>query len=361
MGSDYEQWKKRRDAERARHEREQQGSHVPPAPSSYPPQTVGTNDPPRYSNRDLSPAYTPAPPPLEPAHKRSRLRSCFGCLGLFVGFFLFLTVGLSLFGFFYWRQIENQDQVNVLILGIDERSTERPPFRSDTMILTAFNPQEQEVAMLSIPRDLWVSIPGHGWNRINTAHFFGWPDQGPELAKETVRTNFGVPLSYYVKINFDGFTKIIDAMGGITVDVPERLYDENYPTADYGVTTIDIPAGVQEMDGETALIYARSRYSTSDFDRSRRQQEIISAVRNKAIQPDTWLKIPAIWGAISSSIETDMAQNQWPKFALIVTRATIERFTLGPEEAIPAVTSQGAQILQPNWERINPILAEHFE
>jgi anionic cell wall polymer biosynthesis LytR-Cps2A-Psr (LCP) family protein len=150
-------------------------------------------------------------------------------------------------------------------------------------------------------------------------------------------------------------------MGGITVDVPEPLHDENYPTPDYGVTTIDIPAGVQEMSGETALIYARSRYSTSDFDRSRRQQEIISAVREKLSRPSTWLRAPAIFGAARTAISTDVPQWEWPALALILVRSSVERATIGPDATREFITESGAQVLLPVWEQINPILAQYFE
>jgi LCP family protein required for cell wall assembly len=278
-------------------------------------------------------------------------------LGLLLGGFVLFAIALSLFSLFYWRQIEQNGPVNVLVLGIDERTTEQAPFRSDTMLLTSFNPNRREVALLNIPRDLWLNIPDYGENRINTAHFFG----GPPLAKQAVAENFEIPLEYYVKLNFYGFVHIIDAMGGLTINVSERLYDENYPTADYGVTTIEIPAGEQQMNGDTALIYARSRYSTSDFDRSRRQQEIIAAVRDKLAQASTWFKLPAIYSAVTDSISTDIPTNQWPALGWLLVRSTIERWTIGAQDVYPFVTSGGAQVLAPNWERINPILACYFE
>jgi LCP family protein required for cell wall assembly len=257
----------------------------------------------------------------------------------------------------YWRQIEQRGAVNVLVLGVDERPQEDPPFRSDTMILTGFNPTRREVAVMSIPRDLWITLPDGNPNRINTAHFFG----GPEWAKETVRSNFGVPLAYYVRLNFDGFVSIIDAMGGVPIDVPERLYDENYPTADYGVTTIDIPAGEQVMDGATALIYARSRYSTSDFDRGRRQQEIIAAIQRQLLNPSTWGRYPAVFAAAQSAITTDIPQGEWPALTLILLRSEVHRVAIEHEDTQDFVTDVGAQVLLPVWEAINPKLARYFE
>lgn len=361
MGSDYERWKKRRAAERAR--REQESAEESRRIRRVPPPSVEPtpNDPLDALERRTyqGPIPRPAAPVTRPRAQKSgeRVRGCLGCLGLSLGGLLLLLVGLLIAGTFYWRQIEQRGKVNVLVLGIDERQTEEGPFRSDTMILSAFNPNQREVALLSIPRDLWLTVPGFGENRVNTAHYFG----GPPLAKETVAGNFGVPLHYYVKLNFDGFVALIDAMDGVTIEVPEALHDENYPTPDYGVTTIDIPAGTQEMDGALALIYARSRYSTSDFDRSRRQQALIAAVRDKLASPTTWLKAPAIFTAARSAISTDIPMSEWPALALILVRSEVVPTAIGPEATRDHITPAGAQVLLPIWERINPILAAHFE
>ncbi|MDQ7028462.1 MAG: LCP family protein [Ardenticatenia bacterium] len=258
----------------------------------------------------------------------------------------------------YWRAIVLRGPVHVLILGTDERPGEAGPFRSDTMILARFSPRGPRVALLSIPRDLWVAIPGVGENRINAAHFFG----GPLLAKETVATLFEVPVHYYVKVDFDGFVRIVDAMGGIEVDVPEPLVDSKYPTPDYGVTTVRIDAGFQQMDGDVALIYARSRYSTSDFDRARRQQQILAAMKAKLQQPGTWLRVPRIARAVVESVETDMPLQEWPVLAMIVWRAgEVERYAIGPNEVTPTITANGADVLLPDWEAIRRVLAQVVE
>jgi LCP family protein required for cell wall assembly len=364
--SDFDEWKKKRDAERARRERENAGdnrSYVTPAslrpsdPSSEKPiEPPRTLDGGKRTYQGTVPDKN-APPAPKKAKQNGALNGCLGCLGLVVGFVV--LAGLAgWFAFsFYWRQIEQRGAVNVLVLGIDERPQEDPPFRSDTMILTGFNPVRREVAVMSIPRDLWITLPDGSSNRINTAHFFG----GATLAKETVSDNFGVPLPYYVKLNFGGFTSIIDAMGGVPINVPEALHDENYPTADYGVMTIDIPAGEQVMDGETALIYARSRYSTSDFDRGRRQQEIIAAIQAQLLKPETWGKYPAIFAAAQSAITTDIPQTEWPALTTILLRSEIHRVAIERNDTQDFITDGGAQVLLPVWESINPKLARYFE
>lgn len=355
MGSDYERWKKQRQAEQARREQEREAPRrAAPAPFASPAAERGA-EPRRPYQGPIPPA--PEPGPAAYRARRSNSRGCLGCTGLLLGGLILLLLIGALATFLYWRQIEQRGQVNVLVLGIDERPDEGPTFRSDTMILAGFDPRDREVALLSVPRDLWVVVPGYGENRINTAHFFG----GPELAVQTVRAELGVPLPYYIRLNFNGFVSLIDALGGITVEVREPLHDENYPTPDYGVTTIDIPAGEQQMDGATALIYARSRYSTSDFDRARRQQEIVAAIRDKVAQPDTLLKAPALWGAFQAATQSNIPQAEWPALALILVRSEIQRTVIGPGAVQEFITAEGAQVLLPQWNVINPILARYFE
>lgn len=313
----------------------------------------------RLARRGVSEWKEPdAEPPPAPSERPSGGRGCVGLLVAMLVLLLVGTLGIGLFGAVYWQALERRGPVHVLILGIDERTQEQGPFRSDTMILAGFDPRTPRAALLSIPRDLWVMIPGIGENRVNTANFFG----GPPLAKETVAQAFGVPVHYYAKLNFDGFVRIIDALGGIDVEVAETLHDENYPTPDYGVTTIHIEPGKQHFSGAEALIYARSRYSTNDFDRGRRQQEIIAAIRRRLLQPGAWMRLPAVMAALPSAVETDMLPGEWPALALIALRSDgIDRAAIGPNDVTPFVTENGGEVLLPRWEMINPVLARLFE
>lgn len=330
MGNDFEEWKRRREAAR------REAIPSPPARTTPPP-------PP------------PAAASSVPARPR-RGRGCAGCLGTVALVGLALVVVVGVLGATYWSQIRQRGPVHVLILGIDARPTETPPFRSDTMILAGFAPARRTVSLLSIPRDLWVPIPSQGENRINTAHFSG----GPTLAKQSVSAFLQVPVHYYVRIDFDGFVAIVDALDGIAIDVPEPLHDEQYPTADYGVTTVDIPAGPQQMDGATALIYARSRYSTDDFDRSRRQQEVMVALQSRLMSRDGLRRLPRVWQAIQSHVSTDMPARDYPALALILARSEIQRAAIGAEESEPMVTSGGAQVLRPLPDRIQPLVDQYF-
>jgi len=146
--------------------------------------------------------------------------------------------------------------VNILLLGVDQRACENTggAWRTDTMILVGLDPDSKTVSVLSFPRDLWVNIPTVGENRLNAAHFFGdargYPGGGPALVKRTFQANFGVPVHYYIRVNFDGFRKIIDALGGIDITVKEPIWDDRYPTDDCGYKTVRFDVGKYHMNGE---------------------------------------------------------------------------------------------------------------
>ena len=149
------------------------------------------------------------------------------------------------------------EPVNILLLGLDFRPEEQDS-RADTMIVVHIDPAEKTATMLSIPRDLWVPIPGHGEARINAAFQLGEDDKttpggGPGLAMATVEDNFNIPIHYFAQVDFTGFERIVDAMGGINIDVPRPLADNEYPYGDYGYSRIYVPAGLQHLDGHTAL------------------------------------------------------------------------------------------------------------
>nr|MBA3534754.1 LCP family protein [Ardenticatenales bacterium] len=159
------------------------------------------------------------------------------------------------------------ERLTVLVMGIDRRETEEGSWRTDSMILISIDPRTESVAMLSVPRDLFVTMPDYGYgehlDRINKAFFFGdsekYPGGGPALARQTIRRNFGIKVDRYIVMDFDGFRRIIDHLGGIDVKVPELLIDNDYPTEDYGYMQVRFEPGRQHMDGERALIYSRTR------------------------------------------------------------------------------------------------------
>jgi len=243
--------------------------------------------------------------------------------------------------------------VNILLLGSDKRPTSGA-WRTDSMIIVSVDTQANVVRLLSIPRDLWVYIPNHGYNRINTADLWGELDKkgtGPERVKQTIHYNLGIPIHYYVRVDFQGFMKIIDTVGGIDVDVDCALPD------------INLSAGLHHMDGRDALRYARSRKSTNDFDRGRRQRKVLLALWDQSLNLGIIPKLPELWRAMSSSFETDMTLDQVINLAYIGVRHKPQRIlsrAIGPRQVQSWVTPEGAAVLLPREDRIRALLENYY-
>jgi LCP family protein required for cell wall assembly len=297
----------------------------PPAPQGGEPPPP----PPGYSRR---PSARPAP---------RRARSLWGRLRLALGLLLVgLLVGA---GLLYWQVIRLADAIsvadvrnsppiaspligaNVLIVGVDER----PGFpgegvRSDTLILARLDAVGRWVSLLSIPRDTQASVADIGETKINVAYGQGYaraqelygPEATPQqggmaLAAQTVEEFLqlrqrGASVDYVAQVNFDGFAGLVDALGGVTIDVPRLIVDDEYPTPDFGITRVEFQPGSQRMDGERALIYARTRHADSDFGRAQRQQQVIRAILSE-FQSKSWpgriAAVPALLGAVGGGEE----------------------------------------------------------
>ncbi len=244
---------------------------------------------------------TPTPASeVEPSRRRG--------LGALLGFVvrLVVLVVLAVGTFVAAALLLTPTRETILVLGSDARPDELARGevgRTDTLMLLAGDRATPHVAMLSVPRDLWVDIPGYGQERINAAYEFG----GGQVAKQTVSNVIGQPVDRYLVIGLQGVRDVVDAVGGVDITVPQAIHDDAYPTDDYGYQTVDIPAGRQHMDGATALEYARTRHQDSDFARTARQQQVVGAVRNAMLNPVNWPRVPAVLAAVSRSIKTDMS------------------------------------------------------
>ena len=239
--------------------------------------------------------------------------------------------------------------VNIILLGSDKRADEAT-WRTDTMIIVSVDTERKVVRLLSIPRDLWVNIPGHGNDRINTADMWGELAQegsGPDLVKRTIQESLGIPIHYYVRADFDGFIEIIDAIGGVEIDVECALTD------------IELEPGIQHMDGELALLYARSRITTNDFDRSRRQRKLLMALWGKAKSTDIITKIPALWVAMAGTFDTDMPLSQVLSLGYLGIQLKpnyIFSQSIGPWQVQNWTTSEGYEVLLPLDDEIQELL-----
>ena len=196
-----------------------------------------------------------------------------------------------------------KDKATVMIMGVDERADDVG--RSDTLMIATLDPDENQAALLSVPRDTRVKIKGHGFDKINAAYAYG----GRKLTQETIESLLNTHIDHYIKINVHGFTKIIDALGGIDIDVEKRMYYED-PWDDDGGLYIDLQPGMQHMDGKTAITYVRYRDEEGDIGRIKRQQNFMKAVMDKLVSPTIIPKLPAIVSAVSDSVETDMSVSE---------------------------------------------------
>lgn len=264
---------------------------------------------------------------------------------------------------------ERKERINILLLGIDRREIEKGPCRTDTMIVVSVDPLNKTASMLSIPRDLWVLIPDlNVHNRINAAHLLGdakdYPGGGPALAKKTVQYLLGIPIHYFVRVNFAGFARIVDEIGGITINVEQPIHDDKFPDEGYGYITVDIPAGVQKMNGTTALQYARVRHGSSDFHRARRQQQVLMAIRDKALSLDIPVtRIPQLLRAFNDSLDTDLSLvdiEGLVRLAREIRPENIRNAVIDESMTTATRTPEGWDVLIADPERIRQMVAELF-
>ena len=262
---------------------------------------------------------------------------------------------------------DKKEPINILLIGLDYRPQEKDS-RSDTMIVVHIDPAAKTAAMLSIPRDLYVQIPGHGEDRINSAYQTGedepnTPGGGPGLAMSTVEHNFGIKIHYFAQVDFTGFEKVVDAMGGVTVDVQKPLVDNEYPLTNYGTTRIYIPAGLQHMDGHTALEYARSRHADSDLGRNSRQQQVLLALRQQGLNLNLISRLNDLLTQVQGAVKTDLSLTQVGSLAQLakqIDRNSIQTLALTADMAQETILPSGADVLVPQWDIINPKVQQLF-
>ena len=253
-------------------------------------------------------------------------------LGVFAGVVLIAAAAAGIYVFTHLSKIssnpfggfgkltgEADGRVNVLLLGVGDPGHDGEQL-ADTNMVISLNTKTNQVAMISIPRDTRVSIPGYGQAKINQAHSDGYYEggekEGIELAKKTVSQTLGVPIHYYIKANFTGLKQIVDAVGGVEINVTDSLYDPEYPCDNnqYKSCGFKMSPGLQRMDGLTALKYARCRKGDcgDDFGRALRQQQVITAVREKVASSSTITnpaKLNDLFNAVSDNIRTDLSIN----------------------------------------------------
>jgi LCP family protein required for cell wall assembly len=260
---------------------------------------------------------------------------------------------------------QDTDRINILLLGIDKRDDE--PIggtRSDTIMLASVDPVTKSASLVSIPRDLWVTIPGctasmgcsGGGQRINFAHAVG----GPELTQKTLSADFGIQTQYYARVDFRGFEQAVDSVGGVIIDVDWPVKDDEYPTNDYGYQRIYFAPGPQLMDGPTSLMYARSRHGMSDFARAGRQQKVLVSLRNRALQLNMLSRAPELAGILQKSVSTNLSPVQMLSLAKLISqidRQRINSLVVDTNYVTPFKGIDGADLLSPNMPAIRAAIS----
>ncbi|MFO7743346.1 MAG: LCP family protein [Anaerolineae bacterium] len=246
--------------------------------------------------------------------------------------------------------IQPDNVTNILLLGSDQRGMEKIG-RTDVIVIATIHPETPSVSLLSIPRDFYAWIPGHGFDKINMAFSHG----GPELAKATIRYNLGVDVDYYARIGFDSFIRIVDTLGGVTVAVECPLHDT------FIQPELHLEPGMHQLDGQQALRHSRSRRSTSDFDRHRRQQQVLRGLYRQALKLGVIPKIPSLWGELRGNVSTDLDLQGVIRLGAIGMRMDTSnvksRFVGGG--AVEYWTGPGGlYILLPNVETLQSVVSE---
>jgi LCP family protein required for cell wall assembly len=253
---------------------------------------------------------------------------------------------------------EGDGRINILALGIGGGGHDGPTL-SDTIMVISIDPKTKDVAMLSIPRDLYVKIPGYGYGKINSAN----ADGGPALAEQVVSSVLDLPINYYVQVDFSGFKQAVDAVGGVDINVPTALYDHAYPCdIGYGVCPYYQAAGETHMTGQLALEYSRCRHDQptgdcgDDTGRAARQQQILAALRQKALSAGTLtnpLKIASLVDAVGSHVKTDLQLSDLKKLALIIKDVDpskvinkVPQFN-GPDAILTTASNSAGSVLVP--------------
>lgn len=277
----------------------------------------------RYNPDDPQPNATDQSQ-FEPP-KKHRLRKW---LGLSLLVLIILAAIAALIAYLYIDTTvlrgEKEGRINIMVLGVDDTAT-----LSDTIMVASIDTrhgEEPKVALISVPRDLYVDIGDFGEQKINAAYTYGqnndYPGGGPALTQSVLEDVLGIKIHYYATLDFTGFEQLIDSVGGVTVDVKQAIEDPFYPTQDYsGYDYFELPAGSQTLDGVEALRYARSRQTTTDFDRAARQQQILIAYKDKVVSKDTLIdlkRVSEIQATLKEHFDTNMSLREMAKLGKLL-------------------------------------------
>ena len=273
---------------------------------------------------------------------------------------------------------DGKSRVSILLMGLDYRDCETDlgfqecdtssASHTDSMMLLSVDPVTKSAGVLSIPRDLWVYVPGYDYYKINTAYFLGeankLPEGGPGLAMDTVEQVLGVPIQYYAVVDFNAFVRIIDELGGVKIRPANRIkIDPLGPN-----NSFYLDPGVYVVDGATALAYARNRYTEGgDYDRADRQQEVLLSVRERVTQfnmlPTLVTKAPTLYNEVQKGVRTNLTLTQIVQLALLsqqIPKENIKRGVIGVNDVVDSTSPDGLSISIPITDKIRALRDEIF-
>ncbi|PAF31474.1 LCP family protein [Paenibacillus sp. 7516] len=252
---------------------------------------------------------------------------------------------------------EGSERVNILLLGGDSRGDDAG--RSDSIMVASIDPVSKRAHLFSVLRDTYVNIPGHGKSRLNSSFSYG----GPELTKQTVSDLLGIPIQHYIYTDFIGFMALVDAVGGIDIDVEKDMYYTS--KADKHMYDIDLKKGLQHMDGKTALQYVRFRHdATSDFTRTERQRIFMTELAKKLQSTTSLFKIPEILEAVAPYIETDLSPTQMLKLASLgfdININEVDKQQIPPNKLLTNELAGSAQVLGVDKNKLQTFIQNLFE
>ncbi|MED1953149.1 LCP family protein [Brevibacillus centrosporus] len=256
-------------------------------------------------------------------------------------------------------QWDGNDRVNILLMGVDRRGMKNNGLpRSDSMMLVSVDPVTKRFDLFSILRDTYVDIPGNGSSRINAAIV----DGGPELAMKTVSQFTGLPVDRYVITDFEGFKALIDAVGGVELDVEKNMYYHD-PT-DKGVYDINLKKGLQQLDGNKALQYVRFRHdATSDYTRTERQRKLLAAVADQMKKGTTLLQLPSILKEVTPYVQTNISTMDMLKLSALGLNLNTQnpgQYQL-PPMGMFRESHRAGSVLVPDVDQVQAFIQETLE
>lgn len=302
--------------------------------------------------------YTSLPTPYQ---RRQWHRRRLGCV---LGCALMILAPLGCLSVFLLGYILlPPDPIDIVILGVDARPGQGVVTRTDSFMVLNVTPGRGKVSLLSIPRDVFIKVPGYGEQRINTINVLGEQENpgvgGPALVKASLQESFGISVERYIRLDFNGFIALIDAVGGIDIEVPKRIVDYEYPALEGGTITIEFQPGRQHMDGERALQYARTRHQDDDYRRAERQQQVVDALVKKLSDPRSIVRWPLVLEAIFSHTDTDLTV--WD----VATMAPALAVGWSSRDARvidrPDLVGMSGGYAVPNYDQLLPWISERFD